>query len=146
MPEVTIQPAPTDGAATVTVTPSEDEEYKWLTDRLDAIDQRLSTLTAQFGTALDTMRDQQSNQSSELRTMLQATTEMLTTAQNSLTALAASVTLNLTRPNTNAIPSQQNPPEPTAETVTVLEPAAVAQTLDNRAANAPASVSRRRSL
>jgi hypothetical protein len=96
------------------------EDYLWLTERLDALQNRVTEVAQMVKSAMERMNNQPPP-SAELREAMEATQqlnrqtmEMLTTTQAQLTTLAESVSLRLTPPiSTNS--SQAADSEPTPE-------------------------------
>jgi len=78
-----------DAAQHAQIAQTEDEDYKWLTDRLDAHQTQVAELKAQV-TALETLLQTNQEQS---RTLIAAQSEMITKLLESVTAMSESALL-----------------------------------------------------
>src|SRR5215469_16976490 len=70
-----------------------DEDYKWLTDRLDAHTTGMMELRNLIQSQITAIMEAHRNQSQQAETMIRSLSEMVQKQSESLTALAASVTL-----------------------------------------------------
>ena len=133
MAEETVKVTETVTSETPTV--ETDEDYKWLTDRLDAHTTALTELRNLMQSQMEAQRMVSESQLSETRTLIQSLTEMVKTQSESLTALAAASALSKLTPQTLPITSQViEPPTPAVE---VVEPAAPEVTQESHAEPAP---------
>lgn len=135
-----------DAAAHAQIATTVDEDYTWLTDRLDALYAEVSSLRTQQNdrnTELLTAFQETREQS---RTLIEAQTRMIETLTSNLTALSESALLR-SLPN-DSVTSLQNEPQnenqaPTAETVEVIVPASQEPTAESSAASEAAKKRRR---
>ncbi len=111
-----------DEAAHQQIATEVDEDYKWLTDRLDAQEREINLLRQQLSemfqsrtSELMTAFDQSQSQS---RTLLETQAQMITTLTENLTALSASALLRSTLPNSENTSTETLP---ATETIAVVE-------------------------
>jgi len=106
-----------------------DEDYRWLTERLDAITLALATQQTLFQSQLEAIQTANQNALSESKTLIQSLTEIVTNQNQMLTTLAASAALQSIPNNSQSISTEQ-----TEETITENpeSAASVAQTSEQQ--------------
>jgi hypothetical protein len=121
-----------DAAAHQQIANTEDEDYKWLTDRLDALQTEVATLRTMMAStetrdseilsAFQLSQESARTMAEQNRTLIEAQTRMIETLTANLTALSESALLKSIPPESE-ISSQIAPPngEQIAETITVAE-------------------------
>jgi hypothetical protein len=110
-----------DEAAHQQIASTEDEDYAWLTERLDATNREVATLreqlTNQFETRVQAMLSAFNESTQQSRTLIEAQTQMIATLTESLTALNQSVLSKLTPNDSESSSTNESEQQPT-ETVT----------------------------
>jgi hypothetical protein len=124
-----------DNAAHVEIATIEDEDYKWLTDRLDGLQMEVASLQSSQANRFTEMNTLLSTNQEQSRTLIQAQSEMITNLLSSVTALSEMAILKSIPPNSeNSLPLEV-PPEVTIIPTPEVEPVAVVPTPENRAPN-----------
>jgi hypothetical protein len=130
-----------DAAQHAKIAQTEDEDYKWLTERLDAHQAEMAALRGQV-TALETLL--QSNQE-QSRTLIAAQSEMITQLLASVTSLSESALLrsNLSNLESSSPVVVEAPPETVVEAVTEAVPEESVPTAESSEVGALAKKRRR---
>jgi hypothetical protein len=108
-----------DDAAHQQIAATEDEDYKWLTDLLEGLSQRVSSLEQTQTTKFESLLVAFQESREQSKTLIEAQTQMIETLTANLTALSESALL---RSNLSSLEtSSQAAPEAETETATVTE-------------------------
>jgi hypothetical protein len=111
---------------TVSTTDSGEDEYKWLTERLDAHTTEQSRTRELMEAQYQALMEANRNALAESQTLIHSLSEMVRTQSETLSAMAAASVLSKSTPQTLASTSQ--------ETATLLEP--IAEVIPDNVANA----------
>jgi ribonuclease HII len=123
METTAVETVTTETTQSVEPTVEIDEDYKWLTDRLDAVMVEMQATRTAFEQQLEANREASQNQLMESQTLIRSLTELVTSGNQTLSAIAAASVLSKSIPNNSETTLQETEPEPNP----IVEPVNVAE-------------------
>jgi hypothetical protein len=118
-----------DDAAHAEIAQTEDEDYKWLTDRLDALQREQTALQSTFQSRFEAMALTLSQNQEQSRLLIESQASMITSLLESVTALSASALLK-SIPMNSQNSSLEETPVTVTEVVEEVVPESQEQTPD----------------
>src|ERR1035437_1249590 len=107
---------------------TEDEDYRWLTDRLDAHSASVANLQTELLSRLTGVETSLQTNQEQSRLVIENQTRMIETLTSNLTALSESALLKLSQSVLESSSQTVEPePEAIAQTVEIVEPIRVAE-------------------